>query len=171
VRSVTVQFLKNPDELHWGFEGHWLGADEWGGWISVPAGSRRWKGAAAKAPTATPAVFCAPNDAWWHLHYNGDTTEYSHFVDIATPPIWVSADRYEMIDLDLDVVRGQDGIVAVQDEDEFRAHQARYGYSQEMIDRAEQETSVIVSMLESGAEPFFEVAAGWLARLTGTRRG
>jgi protein associated with RNAse G/E len=76
-----------------------------------------------------------------------------------------------MIDLDLDVVRGQDGLVAVQDEDEFLVHQARYGYSSEMILRAEQETRLVVSMLESGVEPFFEVAAGWLAGLSEIRGG
>jgi hypothetical protein len=40
-----------------------------------------------------------------------------------------------------------------------------------MILRAEQETRLVVSMFESGVEPFFEVAAGWLAGLSETRGG
>lgn len=162
-RPVTVQFLKNPDLGHWGFEGHWLGEDEWGVWVAVPAGSPRWKGAVDMAPTPTPAVFCAPHDRWWHLHYNGPHSEnYSHFVDIVTPPVWTTPNRYEMVDLDLDVAVDLAGAVEIQDEDEFLVHQVRYGYSQEMIDNAVRETGHIVAELEAGREPFFTVAERWL---------
>lgn len=165
MRQVTVQFLKNPDILHWGFETLWLGADEWGDWMAVPRGSKRWKGENQVRPTQSDAVFCAPRAGWWHLHYNGVTTELSHFVDIVTPPVWVGDNRYEMIDLDLDVVMSQDGVVAVEDEDEFVVHRVRYDYSTEMIARAEEETRHIADALEKRREPFFEVAAAWLARL------
>lgn len=165
VRPVTVQFLKNPDHLHWGFEASWIGEDEWGDWIAVPTGTIRWKGETSVRPTSEPAVFCAPRDGWWHLHYNGRTTQFSHFVDIVTPPVWVSEDRYEMIDLDLDVVMLQDGTVEVDDEDEFEVHQVQYGYSAEMIRRAEQETARIVGELEQRREPFFDVADAWLAKV------
>lgn len=165
MRPVTVQFLKNPDITHWGFEAHWLGEDEWGDWIAVPRGSERWKGEEIVRPTQSDAVFCAPRDGWWHLHYNGPTTEFSCFVDIVTPPVWVDENRYEMIDLDLDVVMTQDGSVLVEDEDEFVIHQVRYGYSDAMIHKAEEETRRIVGELESRQEPFVGVAASWLARL------
>lgn len=171
MRPVTVQFLKNPDILHWGFDAGYLGEDEWGSWIAVPKGTRRWKGREAFRPTSVSAVFCAPRDEWWHLHYNGHPdgyTSYSHFVDIVTPPVWVSDDRYEMIDLDLDVALAQDGTVEVQDEDEFAVHQLEYRYSEEMIRRALAETDRIVAALQHRQEPFFEVAAGWLARVART---
>ena len=165
-RPVTVQFLKNPDVIHWGFEAQWLGEDEWGAWIALPSGSPRWKGDEAVGPSTGDAVFCAPREGWWHLHYNGTNhPTYSHFVDIATPPVWVSDHRYEMIDLDLDVAVYRDGTVEVQDEDEFQIHQVQYRYTAEMISRAEEETSRIVTALEARQEPFFEVAAAWLARL------
>jgi hypothetical protein len=35
-RPVIVQFLKNPDINHWGFEAQWLGEDNWGHWIALP---------------------------------------------------------------------------------------------------------------------------------------
>lgn len=166
MRQVTVQFLKNPDIGHWGFEAYWLGEDEWGDWIAVPRGSKRWKGDASVRPTQSDAVFCAPRDQWWHLHYNGPTTDFACFVDIVTPPVWVGENRYEMVDLDLDVVIAQDGNVMVEDEDEFAVHQVQYGYTREMIRRAEHETRRIVAELESHREPFFDVAAGWLERLS-----
>lgn len=165
MRPVTVQFLKNPDILHWGFEALYLGDDEWGDWIWVPTGTRRWKGDETFAPTRMPAVFCAPRQGWWHLHYNGNRGgRISHFVDIATPPRWVSPDRYEMIDLDLDVIHTVDGEVEIEDEDEFEVHQVRYEYTPEMIERAISETETIVAALRAGEEPFFAVADSWMRR-------
>lgn len=166
MRPVTVQFLKNPDILHWGFAAWWLGEDEWGSWVAVPKGSKRWKGAATVTPTSSNAVFCAPRDQWWHLHFNGTEREnYTHFVDIVTPPVWVGDGRYEMIDLDLDVAVHLDGYIEVQDEDEFEVHQVRYGYTETMISGALEETRRIVAALEQHHEPFFDVAAAWLARV------
>lgn len=168
MRPVVVQFLKNPNHLHWGFAARFLGEDEHGKWLAVPAGTERWKGCTVARPSSEDAVFCAPHQGWWHLHYNGGTTQYSHFVDIVTPPVWVSENRYEMVDLDLDVVVHQDGEVEVVDEDEFAVHQVEYRYSAEMISRALSETERIVDALSSREEPFFEVAAGWLGRLRDT---
>lgn len=165
VDPVTVQFLKNPDILHWGFEGYRLGEDDWGIWTAVPSGTRRWKGNEPRGPTRSDAVFCAPRDGWWHLHYNGSSSQYSHFVDIVTPPKWVTNHRYEMIDLDLDVVVLQNGTVEVEDEDEFEVHQIRYAYTDEMITTAETETARIVAALEDRDEPFFAVAEVWLSRM------
>lgn len=165
MRPVTVQFLKNPDLTHWGYSAYFLGEDEHGSWIAAPAGTERWKGSETVRPTLEDAVFCAPHDGWWHLHYNGRTTRFSHFVDIVTPPVWVSENRYEMIDLDLDVVLHQDGTIEVEDEDEFELHQVRYGYTDDMVTGALAETERIVQALSERQEPFFEVAAGWLARL------
>ncbi len=166
MRPVTVQFLKNPDIIHWGFDAWYLGEDEWGDWMAVPAGTVRWKGEETFHPTRRDAVFCAPRDQWWHLHYEGPgAREYQSFIDIISPVRWVSDDRYEMIDLDLDVAMHQDGIIEVQDEDEFEIHQVKYGYTDEMIAGAIAETARIVRLLESGDESFFEVASTWLSRL------
>lgn len=166
MRPVTVQFLKNPDLTHWGFEASFLGEDEYGSWVAAPAGTRRWKGAEQVRPSSADAVFCAPHEGWWHLHYNGPTTRFSHFIDIVTPPVWVSENRYEMIDLDLDVLVHQDGTIEIEDEDEFQAHQVRYGYTTEMISRAREETDRVAAALQRHDEPFFDVAATWLSRIT-----
>lgn len=167
-RPVTVQFRKNPDIVHWGFEAMWLGEDEWGDWIAVPEGTHCWKGADEHRPTEGNAVFCVPRGEWWHLHYNGaNHHKYSHFIDVVTPPVWISDDRYEMIDLDLDVAVHRDGTVEVQDEDEFEVHQVELGYTEEMIARALEETRRLVGAVERRQEPFFEVAAGWLEHLEG----
>lgn len=168
VRPVTVQFYKNPDILHWGFEGgYWLGEDEWGAWTGVPTGTKRWKGERAVRETRAAAVFCAPREGWWHLHYGGanEYSDYMLFIDIVTPPVWVSPNRYEMIDLDLDVGITVDAEIVIEDEDEFEVHQVEFGYGEEMIRRARSETDRIVAALESKQEPFFGVAAAWLRQV------
>ncbi|MFP3882978.1 MAG: DUF402 domain-containing protein [Actinomycetota bacterium] len=167
-RPVTVQFLKNPDVLHWGFDAMWLGEDEWGDWIAVPKGTKRWKGEKSVRLTSSDAVFCAPRGEWWHLHYTGALWGHiAAFIDIVTPPRWVSENRYEMIDLDLDVALHVDGTVEVQDEDEFEVHQVKYGYTDEMIRGAVVETRKVVEQLQGGHEPFFDVAEQWLGRVDG----
>lgn len=166
VRPVTVQFLKNPDHLHWGFEVSLLGEDEHGVWLAAPSGTKRWKGSDPVHPTRMPAVFCAPRNGWWHLHYEGPgARDYSAFIDIVTPPVWVSDNRYEMIDLDLDVAMLEDGTIEVQDEDEFEVHKVKYRYTDEMISGAIDETKRIVGALEGRREPFFQVADAWLERV------
>lgn len=166
MRPVTVQFLKNPDIIHWGFETTYLGEDEFGHWMAVPQGTVRWKGERSVDPTRRNAVFCAPRDQWWHLHYEGSRSHnYAAFIDIATPARWISENRYEMIDLDLDVGLSIDGSVVVEDEDEFEIHQLKYEYTDAMIQRAMAETSKIVKALEDRAEPFFDVADSWLSQL------
>jgi predicted RNA-binding protein associated with RNAse of E/G family len=67
-----------------------------------------------------------------------------------------------MIDLDLDVGMRHDGIVVIEDEDEFEVHQVKYRYTAEMITRAVDEADRIVGALRDGQEPFFEVAEAWL---------
>lgn len=166
MRPVTVQFLKNPDVIHWGFETFYLGEDDWGHWMAVPKGTVRWKGERGFPPTRQDAVFCAPRDEWWHLHYEGPgAREYQSFIDIISPIRWISENRYEMVDLDLDVALHQDGTIEVQDEDEFEFHQVRYEYTDEMIHGAVAETARIVDALKNRAEPFFEVAQRWLSVL------
>ncbi len=93
------------------------------------------------------------------------TTRFSHFVDIVTQPVWVSESRYEMIDLDLDVVVHQDGTIEIEDEDEFEVHQVRYGYTPAMIEGALAATDNVVQALRARREPYFDVAAGWLRRV------
>jgi protein associated with RNAse G/E len=91
----------------------------------------------------------------------------THFVDITTQPVR-TGDRFEMIDLDLDVLVKADGQVLIEDEDEFQVHRVRYGYSGEMIERARAETEQVTRMLRRRQEPFFEVAAHWLGVLRST---
>jgi predicted RNA-binding protein associated with RNAse of E/G family len=85
----------------------------------------------------------------------------THFVDITTQPVFTGG-RFEMIDLDLDLLVTAEGSVLIEDEDEFALHQVALGYSPGMISRASSELREIEALLRTRAEPFFEVAADWL---------
>lgn len=161
MQPVTIQFLKKPDIIHWGFEAFRLGEDKFGVWLAIPTGTKRWKGPVDRSPVLSNAAFCAPHDDWWTLYFNGLVTDKSHFVDITTPSTWVSEDWVEMIDLDLDVVLYHDGTVEIEDEDEFVVHQLQFGYTGGEIRKARETTDQIVAALHTREEPFFEVARSW----------
>lgn len=165
MEPVTVQFFKYPNFGHWGHEGFRLGEDDFGVWMVSPLGARRWRGEEEYAPVDLTFVMCAPHDGWWHLYYNGvNARKLSHFIDIATQPVWVTADRVEMVDLDLDVIVRIDGSSEIDDQDEFEVHQIQYGYPQEMVERAADEAQRLLTMVRTGQEPFFAVAQSWLDR-------
>jgi protein associated with RNAse G/E len=48
------------------------------------------------------------------------------------------------------------------DEDEFAAHQVRFGYPRELIDGARSATAAIERMLARRTEPFDRAAERWL---------
>ena len=51
---------------------------------------------------------------------------------MTTPAEW-DGHMLRAVDLDLDVVRGFNGTVIVDDEDEFAEHQVAYGYPEDVI--------------------------------------
>lgn len=161
---ITVQFYKYPASLHWGIETSWLGDDDWGVWLSFPRGSARWKGPVTHRPNSVDAVVCVPHDDWWLMHFSPDHEEFTHFIDIATPPRW-SDGRVELIDLDLDILVSRDGTVAVDDEDEFLLHQVELGYPADMVRSARDTADRVFGEVAAGADPFFEVANSWYERV------
>jgi protein associated with RNAse G/E len=88
-------------------------------------------------------------------------------IDITTVPRWVTGDRVEMADLDLDVMRCFDGSAEILDDEEFAEHQVRYGYPPEVIGRAERDASAMLAAVTSVTEPFGQVCRDWLARVPG----
>ena len=163
--SVTIQYFKYPDQLHWRHDSTRLGADEFGVWLGIPATATVQRGHEPAQTIGRDAVQLITPDRWWSLIYNGTGDEYEVYVDIATPPVWESEDRVTMLDLDLDVVRYQDGRIEILDEDEFLDHQVRFSYPERLIDAARASTAEVVLAVEGNREPFASVAAGWLERL------
>jgi protein associated with RNAse G/E len=163
--SVTVQYFKYPDRLHWRHDALRLGSDEFGVWLGIPSTATVQRGYEPALTIGRDAVQLITPHLWWSLIYNGTGDTYEVYVDIATPAVWETDDRVTMFDLDLDVVRHQDGTVEVLDKDEFLDHQVRYSYPQDLIEATRTATDEVVRAVDANIEPFASVAARWLARL------
>ena len=83
----------------------------------------------------------------------------STYADVITPAVW-DGDTVRMVDLDLDVVRRNDGTVEIADEDEFDEHRVALGYPAHVVDPAR--TEAAQSTLREGHEPFGMVGDRWL---------
>ena len=110
-------------------------------------------------------VAIIPPSAHWSLIFNGEDHRYPVYVDIVTPAAWIDEHRVEMVDLDLDIVRTQDGAVHVLDEDEFLDHQVRFDYPDWLVDRARTTTAQLALLIEARVEPFGEAARPWLPKV------
>lgn len=131
--SITIQMTKWGERPHWRYDGVYLGVDEHGEWLEVPAGT--WfsrPGAEFRGDHTSlrlvhgdgrPAVSSFYRDAGNDVHI---------YVDIATRPTWEDA-TLRAVDLDLDVVRLTDGTVFIDDEDEFAEHQIAFSYPAEVV--------------------------------------
>jgi hypothetical protein len=159
-----MRFTKWGGQRHWEFVLDPLGADEHGWWLGGRAGMTLRRG--LEAPVVQPHDFVTlvPASGWWVASFNGTgETDVDVYVDVTTAPVR-HARAVEAVDLDLDVVRLRDGSVRVLDEDEFAAHQVRYRYPAEVIERAQGSCDDLVRRITAGEEPFVHVAAGWLDR-------
>lgn len=99
------------------------------------------------------------------MFFNGDGDGFRIYVDVITPARWISADRVEMVDIELDVVLHQDGTVELLDEDEFLDHSARYGYPDSLIHRARTTAAELMLKVEAREEPFGEEGMAWLEQV------
>lgn len=137
---VRIEMEKWGGLPHWHIPGRWLGSDEHGDWIGIPAGTPMVRPGLEVAlgndqvglvPAPGPdvgraflATFHAPGGETWA------------YVDMTTPPYW-DGPVVRAVDLDLDVIRLQIGDVYVDDEDEFSEHQVELGYPPEVVALAE----------------------------------
>jgi uncharacterized protein len=97
--------------------------------------------------------------SWWIGH-----PEVDLYVNINTPAVW-HEDRVICIDTDLDVVRGVDGRVEIIDRDECEAHQVRYRYPTDIVERTERTASRVFQLVSDNEPPFDgEAAMSWAGR-------
>ncbi len=84
------------------------------------------------------------------------------YIDITTPPIW-DGPVLRAVDLDLDVVRGLDGRVWIEDEDEFADHRVELGYPDEVASAAEKSCSRVHAAVLRADAPYDGSHEPWLA--------
>ncbi|WP_052336518.1 DUF402 domain-containing protein [Nocardioides alkalitolerans] len=166
---VRVEMTKLGDHPHWRFTGRYLGADEHGDWIGFPAGTHHVRpGLAFDSDVDSVTLVRAGAHHLASLHAPGLWCDV--YVDMATPPVWDHSGDVAVVrsvDLDLDVVRRDDGTVFVDDEDEFAEHRVSLGYPAELVAAAERARDEVRAAVVAGVAPYDEATRRrWLGALT-----
>jgi protein associated with RNAse G/E len=111
-----------------------------------------------------PAVGLPDAERGWLATFHSPGGHVSVYVDVIAPPTW-DGPVVTAIDLDLDVVRLADGLVFVDDEDEFAEHQVRYSYPAELIAAARASCDRLQALVGGGHPPYDGSHLVWLERL------
>jgi hypothetical protein len=155
---------------HWEIPATYLGRDEHGDWLGIPAGTvMRRPGMEAVAATAQVGLVPGAGtdvERAWVATFHDEGGPVRLYVDMATPPVWDGAD-VRSVDLDLDVIQEPDGRVWVDDEDEFAQHRVELGYPDDVVAMTTASRDRIRGLVESGGAPFDGSARHWFAVLLG----
>jgi hypothetical protein len=166
--EVRIEMEKWGSRPHWHIPGRWLGSDECGDWIGIPAGTLMVRpGLETLSEFDQVAVIPpdGPDDQRSYMAtFHVPQADVRVYVDMATPPVW-DGSVVRSVDLDLDVVRGREGDVVVDDEDEFAEHQVAYGYPAEIVTLAEKSRDRVFAAILAEDAPFDGHHERWQAVL------
>ena len=170
---LDVAMTKWGDRPHWEFEAKYLGADGHGHWAGLPAGTA-FRRPGMEFVSTNMQVTLIPRAGWWVATFHGpggktwadlDDAPVDVYVDMTTPAE-IDGLTVRCVDLDLDVIRGDNGHVIVDDEDEFAEHQVAFGYPPDVVRAAEESCATVLAAVSAGAAPFDGHSSRvWLARL------
>ena len=165
---VRIEMEKWGARPHWHIPGRWLGRDEHGDWIGIPAGTRMVR-PGADVLSGFDQVGLVPAAGSAELRsflatFHRDPGPTWIYVDMTTPPVWDGA-VVRAVDLDLDVVRLRDGSSYVDDEDEFAEHTVELGYPPEIVALAEASRDRVHVAMQAQAPPFDGSHERWLAAM------
>lgn len=167
---MLVNFRKWDGGEHWQEPTTYLGTDEHGVWLGMLEGTtfrRPGRQVISRADSVKVATTCG-----WFGTFNGPGHHIHTYIDITTIGAWSRTERgftFTVIDLDLDIVREQDGRLYIDDEDEFEQHQRSFGYPADVIAQAERDCCAVYDAVERGSEPFLKTAQHWMAQLLSER--
>ncbi len=172
---VRIEMTKWGDRPHWHIPGRWLGSDEHGDWVGIPAGTRMVRPGLEVVSRnnqvgLVPPAGAVDSERGWvaTFHGPGSRLGLSVYVDITTPPVW-DGPVLRAVDLDLDVVRETEGRIYVDDEDEFAEHQVSFGYPPEVVALAEASRDRVQAAILEQHPPYDGSHERWqhaLARLS-----
>jgi protein associated with RNAse G/E len=169
VDRTDVVLRKYDGRLHRWVTGYRLGSDDFGTWLGTPAGTTVHYnyGTRGIGTTQHDAVRLIPRDGWWIAMFTPAPDERAVYCDICLPPTWTSGTEVTVIDLDLDLSRFRTGQVTLEDEDEFAANEAVYGYPPDVVAAAKAAADTLLRALSRHEEPFGTHWENWIPRLAG----
>ncbi len=94
-------------------------------------------------------------DRWYNIFrfHEPDGTLRNFYCNVNMPPVFEN-DTLEYVDLDIDVVVQPDLTYVILDRDEFVSNSKRFGYSEEIIARAEESCRDLIEMIRARSFPF-----------------
>jgi hypothetical protein len=176
---VHCEMSKWGGRPHWEYDGTYLGTDELGDWIGFPTGTRFTRpGQDFTARNDQVGLVPAPVDGTgerpWFLatfHATGGAlwpalggAAVAVYVDMTSPAEW-DGTTLRAVDLDLDVIRGMNDRVVIDDEDEFAEHQVAFGYPADVIAAARTSCDRVHAAVVAGLSPYDGSHRPWLDRL------
>jgi len=159
---VRVVYRKFDGSLHWNYETRLLGEDDHGIWVGADSGTIVHRGPVRTGPVEAPHVLLFPRQAWWTACFNAAPHRTEIYCDITTVAHWIGEGEVTAIDLDLDVRRRRGGAVELLDEDEFAAHQVKYGYPADVVTAAQASAEWLFANMSERIEPFGSQYHTWL---------
>lgn len=167
--AVQIAMTKWGGRRHWQIPAVWLGSDEHGDWLGIPAGTLMVRpGLEVQSELdqvgLIPAAVGSDVERGWMATFHRAPWHIWVYVDMTTPPVWDET-TVRAVDLDLDVIRGREGDVAVDDEDEFAEHQVELGYPREIIALAEASRDRVYAAILAQDPPYDGSHEPWLATL------
>lgn len=119
------------------------------------AGNRR--GGTSRSVDAIPGLRLLPMDPYWSAYFVPSSPPSSQpasvYVDICTP-VRRDGDRFEFIDLDLDIEQVGDSSAVVLDRDEFDDRRQRWSYPDELAASAEAACRSVLKAINEHRCPF-----------------
>jgi hypothetical protein len=172
---VRIEMTKWGDRPHWHIPAHWLGRDDQGDWLGIPAGTEMVRPGARVVSAnvqvgLVPHAELAEDRRWWLATFHGPGGNHgvATYVDITTPPSW-DGSLLRAVDLDLDVVEGETGRVWIDDEDEFAQHRTELGYPDDVAAAAMRACDQVQAAMVAGHPPYDGSHHPWLALLASPR--
>ncbi|ALJ21459.1 DUF402 domain-containing protein [Microbacterium sp. No. 7] len=165
---LTFRWRKWNGAPHWEHDCVYLGGDRWGDWFGQSAGWRSHRpGRDMRAETAN--VTLLPPSGDYALTLNRDHPRRVFvYIDLAWDLRWAENGEPEGVDMDLDVVRADDGRgIWIDDRDEWDEHRVAYGYPPHVVAHLEALAVDLEARVRAAEAPFDETTAGaWLAVLS-----
>jgi hypothetical protein len=168
---VRFEMEKWGGRPHWRFDARWLGQDDHGEWVAIPAGTPMSRPGFALVSRnnqvgLVPSADLPDEERGWLATFHGEPRDWvAIYVDITTPPVWDGA-TLRCVDLDLDVVRRVDDEVFVDDEDEFAEHQVAFGYPAQVVAAARRSCDLVQGAVAGRLAPYDGAHRRWLGAMT-----
>jgi hypothetical protein len=160
--AIEFRFRKWDGTPHWVHPSIVLGQDDCGTWIGQLRSMTSSRPGATFNPDPASVTVLPPGSGWVATFFPPATGRIRIYADIVAD---LDVDAFTAVDMDLDVVLA-DGVLSIDDEDEFEQHRLSMGYPDNLVERCRADAAHVNAMVRAAEPPFDGRADAWLARLT-----